>query len=515
MAMTRCTAIGVSKIALPFRILVPGSMWWIAAISCVALAAVGKPAFASPIAEPIAAGGGFAARGIADCRTDLRKLNQLSGWQVRWPQDWAELSAAPDDEIRAALLRWEAVPSVLGADMEALKEPSAARAPQSIARRVLAQVDQLSHQLEKGAPALPANAAPDLLQRWERLFSNTIRPAVNEYRSFLKDQYRPSGDFGLAAVPGGRDCFRRAVATFSTADLEVEDLERIGWRVLRASEGDLLGLYGLKRRNLPDLMNKLRQHSEPEFDAGKLLSLSESAIRRAILAVPRMFVRTKVAPIVVRPVPKQMEASFTAAAYHGSHAADEPAVFALNLSRPLERRLTAEAIAFHETVPGHHAAEGLGYPFGRPNSGFLEGWGMYAEQLAGEMDLYSSRLDEAGMLVRRISAAVRPIVETGVHVRGWPRSRAVEFMRAHTALSEADIELELDRLLAGPGQPSSYIIGYDRFISLRTKAQASLRGQFNLREFHDQVLAKGARPLAELEADLESWILEQNTRRGR
>jgi uncharacterized protein (DUF885 family) len=219
-----------------------------------------------------------------------------------------------------------------------------------------------------------------------------------------------------------------------------------------------------------------------------------------------MFTRPARKSVTFEPVPASMETSFTAAAYLGSHG-DGPPVVLLNLSRPEERRLTAEAIAFHETLPGHHVVEALGYPPGStPSSGFLEGWGMYAERLADEMHLYSSDLDRAGMLARRLAAATRPVIEAGLHSRGWTRAQAIVFLRDHSILSETEIEVEVDRMIAGPGQPLSYIIGYARLTEARDFAKKTLGTAFNLQEFHEQVLAKGARPLPDLRADVLTWV---------
>jgi uncharacterized protein (DUF885 family) len=286
--------------------------------------------------------------------------------------------------------------------------------------------------------------------------------------------------------------------------MSLEEIEQVGRRNLTEAEDTLLRLHRADRGELQELLQRLRHHDRT-FYADQLLAVSREAVRRGIASVPKLFVRTTVAPVVIEVLPTRLESSL-AAAYHGSHGPDDPATFALNLSRPPERQLTAEAIAFHETLPGHHASEGLGYPRGGPSSGFLEGWGTYAEQLADEMGLYSTPFYRAGMLTKRLSVAVRPIVEVGIHAKGWTRMDAMRFMYEHTAMSEAEVEVEVDRLIAGPGQGSSYILGYDHLMRLRARAQAELGPAFDLRQFHDQVLRKGARPLKELDHDIDVWI---------
>jgi uncharacterized protein (DUF885 family) len=347
------------------------------------------------------------------------------------------------------------------------------------------------------------------------LFAQDIIPAVRQYRSFLRDRYlaRARNSAGLAGTPGGADCFRRSVRFYSTLDVTPEQVEAVGWRIVRETEADLLRLHGSERSKLPALLNRLRSHREDGFTSEKLIALSEAAVARATFAAPRMFLRAAKAPVIVSALPAQMEASFTAAAYQGSHGTDDPARFILNLSRPAERRLMAEVIAFHETIPGHHAAKALGYPYGSPNSGYLEGWGIYAEYLADEMGLYGSDLDRSGMMAKHLWAASRLVMEVGLHVRGWSREKAIAFMREHTALSDADLEVEVDRSIAGPGQPSSYMLGYDRIIAARRHAEAALSRTFDLREFHDVVLRKGGRPLAEVHRDVVDWAAAKKKRR--
>jgi uncharacterized protein (DUF885 family) len=177
----------------------------------------------------------------------------------------------------------------------------------------------------------------------------------------------------------------------------------------------------------------------------------------------------------------------------------------INLSRPQDRRLMAEVIAFHEPLPGHHVRAALGLPAGDFNSGFAEGWALYSEYLADEMGLYSGPLDRAGMMAKHLWAASRLVVEPGLHLHGWSRDRAVAFMRAHTALTDAEIAVEVDRYIATPGQSLSYMLGYDRIIGARHYAERRLGHDFDLRRFHRIVLGPGSRPLDRVHADVVRW----------
>jgi uncharacterized protein (DUF885 family) len=475
----------------------------------LALAAALLAAAVPAPAQTIEAGAGFGAAGLAGCRTDLRYLNQLFGWQMGWQRDWQALAGAPDAAVRDAVVLWRTAPAALRADEAALAQATRGgpgAAPRVVVERVLAQVDELAHALRRSAPPLRADVDPRLRREWNDLFGRDIAPAVAHYRDFLRDRYLPAASpaAGLSGTPDGPRCFRQAVRTFTTVDRPADEIEQIGLRLLHETEADLATLHGIAAADLPRLLARLRATHEEGFDAARLTALSRAAIARATAAMPRMFLGDAHAPVTVEALPPAMEAS-AAAGFYRSAEGGRPAAYVINLSRPQDRRLMAEVIAFHETLPGHHARSALGLPLGEFNSGFLEGWALYSEYLADEMGLYSSPLDRAGMMAKHLWAASRLVVEPGLHLHGWSRERAIEFMRAHTALTDAEIAVEVDRYIATPGQSLSYMLGYDRIASARRYAEHALGGRFDLRRFHAVVLGPGSRSLDRMYADVVRW----------
>jgi uncharacterized protein (DUF885 family) len=283
-----------------------------------------------------------------------------------------------------------------------------------------------------------------------------------------------------------------------------EEIEALGRRLLRDTEAELARLYHVRPGGMPALLARLRDLREPGFDADRLLALTRAAVARGTAAMPRAFLGAVRTPIAVEPMPAAMEASSPAGFYR--YAEDgRPAAYVINLSRPQERRLMTEAIAFHETLPGHHIRAALGLPAGSFNSGFAEGWGIYAEYLADELGLYAGETDRAGMMAKHLWAASRLVVEPGLHLRGWTRAQAIDFMRAHTALTDAEIAVEVDRYIASPGQSLAYMLGYDRIVTARRYAERVLGRRFDLRRFHQVVLGPGSRPLDEMVADVRRW----------
>ena len=224
-------------------------------------------------------------------------------------------------------------------------------------------------------------------------------------------------------------------------------------------------------------------------------------------------------------IPEETEAHQTLA-YYAWPALDgsRPGRFYVNLHAPETRpRYEAEALAFHEAVPGHHLQIAIAQELGRicrPSSGpsasdaFAEGWGLYTERLADEMGLYSSDLDRFGILSFDAWRAGRLVVDTGMHALGWTRDAAIAFMRAHTALGDNNIANEVDRYIAWPGQALAYKVGQAEILRLRALAETRLGARFDIRAFHDVVLGSGAVGLATLAGIVEDWIEESRRRQS-
>jgi uncharacterized protein (DUF885 family) len=260
-----------------------------------------------------------------------------------------------------------------------------------------------------------------------------------------------------------------------------------------------------------------RFRSDPSYryrDAAHVLSLAEAALARAWDALPRAFGRMPRARAILEPIPAFQER--TAAPHYLQAALDgsQPAAYRVRLYEPAQQSWTiGESTAFHEVVPGHHLQIALANENAElPDvarflftSGFSEGWALYAEQVADELGLYSGPADRLGMLSNRAWRAVRMVVDTGIHVMGWDRQRAIDFMLAHSALGPEQAAQEVDRYIAWPGQAPSYLLGYEEILSLRRDAEKRLGARFDLRAFHDAVLAGGGQTLPVLRTRIESW----------
>jgi uncharacterized protein (DUF885 family) len=350
--------------------------------------------------------------------------------------------------------------------------------------------------------------------------TDVVRPAFERYRAFLADEALPAGRgdaaVGLAALDGGAEMYRSLARAHTTTDLSPEELHAMGLAEIERLDEELRGLGGtlLGARDLPDTLRRLRSDPELHFTSGEeIVEVASSCLARANAATPDWFHLLPDAPCEVVPMAAHEEEHSTIA-YYRDPATDgtRPGQYFVNRSHPETRpRYEAEALAFHEAVPGHHlqvalAQERTALPAFRRHSlstAYVEGWGLYAERLADEMGLYSADIDRIGIASFDAWRASRLVVDTGMHAFGWPRSRAIAFMTEHTALGENNIANEVDRYISWPGQALAYKVGQLELLQLREAAQARQGARFDIRRFHDAVLGPAPLPLAVLRRVVE------------
>jgi uncharacterized protein (DUF885 family) len=239
--------------------------------------------------------------------------------------------------------------------------------------------------------------------------------------------------------------------------------------------------------------------------------------------MPSWFGRLPRADFILDPCQPFEEKSGCPGSYvPGTADGSRPGRYRVNAGDPTSQpRALAEAIAFHEGIPGHHLQVAIGqeltdaHPLTKYffNSGFSEGWALYSEALANEMKLYSSDLDQVGRLSMTALRAARLVVDPGMHVLGWSRQRAIDYMLAHTVESRASVESEIDRYIIDPGQATAYMVGRREIERLRGLAEQQLGSRFDIREFHDRVLENGSVPLSFLRQHVEGWIAAQDSTR--
>ncbi|WP_177154532.1 DUF885 domain-containing protein [Actinosynnema pretiosum] len=424
------------------------------------------------------------------------------------------------------LARLRAVPGYLEA--LATRQLDSDRRP--LAHLVDAAVTRLDRHLAdpSGPLRVPPLSAGPAAER-ERLITELVDPALARYRDVLRERVAPRGrsadEPGLCWLADGERHYAGLVAAYTTTERTARELHEVGLGLVAELDREYEEIGARVFGPLPGADARERAAgvrarllADPELrwtDGAQMVELARRVLARAELAAGDWFGSVPAKRCAVATVPDD-EAPNAPLAYYVDPAVDgsRPGTYFVNTHRAAERnRVSAEAVAFHEGVPGHHfqislAQELTDLPPLRRFAAFeayLEGWGLYAERLADEMGLYSGDLARLGMLSADSLRAARLVVDTGMHALGWTRERAVEYLRASTAAPEADVQAEVDRYIEAPAQALSYMVGRLEIQRLRGVASDRLGAAFDIRAFHDLVLRGGPLPLGVLADVVDRW----------
>jgi uncharacterized protein (DUF885 family) len=314
------------------------------------------------------------------------------------------------------------------------------------------------------------------------------------------------------------------VRSFTTLDVPAQEIHQIGLREMDKIQAEMRTI-AQRSYNTTDVQALLeRMRTDRQFLFGsrqEIVDYAGAAIGRARAAMPRYFGRLPRADVVIEPYQDFEERSAPGASYEIPGEDGRPGKYRINTYKPEEQtRVGIESTAFHESIPGHHlqlaiAQEREGAHIitrFTGNSGFSEGWGLYSERLADEMGLFSSDMDRMGLLSNEALRAARMVVDPGLHVMGWTRDQAIDYMLKHTAENRQAVENEVDRYIGWPGQATAYMLGNLEIRRLREMAERELGSRFDIRTFHDKVLEDGTVTLPMLRAKIERWVAAEKGR---
>jgi uncharacterized protein (DUF885 family) len=348
-----------------------------------------------------------------------------------------------------------------------------------------------------------------------------VLPAYKAFGEFIAKEYAPHGRITLAvtSLPGGKARYQNDIRARTTTDLTPEEIHKIGLSEIARIEADMLVIA--KKEGFADLASfRESLKTNPKYTAKSSQQIVDDFAKYIAQMQPKLPMLFTVLPktaVTVEAIPSFQPAQSTH--YQpGTPDGKRPGRVSVQTSDPTHRSLVDdEAVAYHEGVPGHHmqvsiAQEMTGLPKFRNhtfNSGYVEGWGLYAEQLGKEVGFYQDPVSDYGRLSSELFRAVRLVVDTGIHSQGWTRDQVVDFMRKSGAVDEPTIQAETDRYIAWPAQALSYKLGQLKFRELRARAQKELGPKFDIRTFHDEMLSGGVLPLDLLDARTNQWIAAQ------
>ncbi|OYU16548.1 MAG: DUF885 domain-containing protein [Alphaproteobacteria bacterium PA4] len=471
--------------------------------------------------------------------TVVRPIDHFSGFHTFFPELSSGDGAAPYKTLKNyddGLKRLDGFGILIDASIARFRQgmASGVTQPKLVVQNVIDQLDNLLAPGVEGSLMLkpvqkfPAEiSAADqarLSAGYRAAVAGKINPALTRLRDFLKTEYLPvaRSSTGLSDMPGGANLYRYLIASTTTTDMSADEIHNIGLseveRITKGMEavktrvgfkGDLKAFFEFIR-NDPQFKFKSKEAMRDAFyDVGK----------RVDLAVPALFSTIPKSKLEIRPVPPHREKTDAGGSYNqGTPDGSRPGIFYFNsYDLPSRTKPGTETLYLHEGVPGHHFQISLAQeneslpPFQRfgGNTAFVEGWALYAESLGPELGMFKDPYQLQGRYDDEMLRAMRLVVDTGLHSKGWTRDQAIQYMLDHSAMGKTDATAEVERYIAIPSQALAYKVGQLTISRLRAKAEKALGPKFDIKGFHAQVLMTGALPMAVLEKKIDDWIAAQ------
>ncbi|MEO0526460.1 MAG: DUF885 domain-containing protein [Bacteroidota bacterium] len=403
--------------------------------------------------------------------------------------------------------------------------------PKSLIKKVVPQLEAMTtedlsqHLFYSPIKKLPDNFSAEdkerLTQAYSKMITEKIIPAYQKLHDFMNTEYMQAGrtSSGIQAVPKGDDYYAYSIKLYTTTDMTADEIHQLGLsEVARISsemekiktqvgfEGDLKSFFDYVR-NKKELM--------PFTDPGQVIDNFNAIHEKMKPQIEKLFDKKPLTAFEVRRTEAFREASASAEYNPGSVDGTRPGIFYVPIPEVTKyNTYSDEDLFLHEAIPGHHfqislTQENKDLPKFRKTlwySAYGEGWALYTESLGKELGLYDDPYQYFGMLGAEMHRAIRLVVDTGLHSKGWSREKAIQYSLDNEAESEAGIISEIERYMANPGQALSYKIGQLKIRELRAKAEKTLGDSFDIRKFHNEVLETGCVPLALLEEKIDSWI---------
>ena len=373
---------------------------------------------------------------------------------------------------------------------------------------------------------IPASEWSALQDRARALIDGDLRRAYGKQLAWYSGSYKPkcNATVGASALPNGNAYYAYKIRNQTTTTRTAEEIHTLGLSEVKRIRSEMEGVakkagFASREAMIADLRTNPKYYAKsPE----ELMQATARELKRIDGKMPTLFTVLPRLPYGIREIPAEIAPGTTTAYYNqGSPENGIAGTYYVNTSKLDQRPLwEIPPLSVHEAVPGHHhqiaLQQELDLPAWRRNgaffTAFVEGWGLYSERLGIEMGLYDTPAKDMGRLSYEMWRATRLVVDTGMHAKSWSKAQAIAFMTDNSALSKANIEAEVNRYIADPGQALAYKLGELKIRELRARSEKTLGAKFDLRRFHDAVLGQGAVPLDVLDAQIDAWIAAEKTR---
>ena len=405
--------------------------------------------------------------------------------------------------------------------------------PRYLLEKVAAEADDVASRTGENSPfATPVKEFPSSVTPAEQkrlrdavlaVIAGQIVPSYRRFAAFVGNEYAPHGrtDPGVWSLPDGDARYRFQIRRITTTNMTPEEIHALGLKQVDETEAEMLAVaHKLGFKDLASLNDHIKSERSFYATSGQqVLDLYTNYARGMEPELPKLFGRLPKSKLTVIPMEASRSRNAVPADYtDGAADGSRPGHINVNEWDPEHRlMLNIEAIAYHEGIPGHHlqlslAQEIKNLPEFRRHAGytaFVEGWALYAERLGKEVGHYQDPYSDYGRLENEMWRAIRLVIDTGVHEKHWSRDQMVEYFHRYTAMDEPNLQSEVDRYVAWPGQALAYKLGQLEILKLREEARQKLGDKFDIRAFHDEVLGNGALPLDVLNSEVNAWISSQ------
>lgn len=456
------------------------------------------------------------------CRTELWETSTTTAWYTDMPFVF-DIQPLEDDDLKEqALARLGEVDTFIDTEIENLRKglEMGYSSPRLTVEAVPGEARSL---LDESNPFLNMGVRADdeVFEGAVRaIFDEEIAPAVNRFADFIENDYLASAreDIALSHNPDGAECYPHLVRSFATVSPSADEIHELGLQQMAKLQEEMMVILNEHFPGETIASMFARLNSEPEFtfeSEEAVVQYSVDSLDAAKAAMSRAFGILPKADVLIKPYP-DFAASGSGEYHSSSEDGTRPGIFYIAVKDPLSRsRMGQQATLYHETYPGHHLQGAIALELGDKvhplarymwNSGYGEGWALYAERVAEELGLYGDHLDLLGLYSSQAGRAARLVIDSGIHTKGWTRQQAVDYMNANTGWAPFDVENEINRYISWPGQANSYMLGNLEIRRLRKLAEAELGEKFSLSDFHDRVIENGSITLPMLDKTVMNWI---------